>query len=400
MTRRDPGQRLRVLVIGAGIGGLSLAQGLRREGIDVAVHERDAHVPGSADRYRLRITPEGDEALRACLPNHLHELLVATSMTYDKGIAGFDEHLSPVWEMNEPDVAEDRRVDAVDRAALRAILFTGLEDTVVLDSSFERLEQTQDGRVRAYFANGTTDTGDVLVAADGVDSAVRARCRPGDEDRPRDLKVRSIVSRVPREAVVKSGLPDFLQDRFSAVTACDGVSFGLLPMTFRTSRPPGAPVAVDTEDYYTTVLNLHRDALDVSDEAFFAMTGEQLLALLRARTAGWHPDLRALLDHAAAPDTHPIALRAAVPVRPWEPGRVIPLGDAVHAMPPSGGVGANTAVQDAALLCRELGKVDRRAQTVTEAARAYGTAMASYAAAAVTMSLQMAKGSTDIDWSP
>ena len=59
----------KVLVIGAGAGGLCLAQGLKREGIDVQVFERDPSPVQTRAGYRLSISPTGARALKACLPD-------------------------------------------------------------------------------------------------------------------------------------------------------------------------------------------------------------------------------------------------------------------------------------------------------------------------------------------
>ncbi len=70
---------LKVLISGAGIGGLALAQSLRRSGIDVAVFERDAAIDSRAQGYRIRMDADGDSALRTCLPPDLYALYQATS---------------------------------------------------------------------------------------------------------------------------------------------------------------------------------------------------------------------------------------------------------------------------------------------------------------------------------
>lgn len=391
---------LRVVVIGGGIGGLCLAQGLRRHGIDVVVYERDESARGRDQGYRLRISPEGEQALRDCLPRRAQDLLVATSnRREEKQLAAYDENLTPQWAPEFGDPRGDRpdKVDAVDRVTLRRVLLAGLDGTVRFDKRFDRYEVLADGRVRAHFTDGTVDTGDVLIAADGTGSRVRAQYRP--EEQPRDLGVRTVFSRIPKAAAASAGMPEVLRDRFSYVIGSDGHHLGLMPMVFRTPPAqaaerlwPGLEMD-EAEDYYMSVFNVHREDLGIADAEFFAMTGAALCELVLARTASWHPDLRGVFAHAEPEQTFAVALRATMPVEPWEPGAVIPLGDAVHTMPPSGGVGANTAVRDASALSTALAAVARGERSLADAVLGYQTEMASYATESVGFSLKIAQWS-------
>jgi 2-polyprenyl-6-methoxyphenol hydroxylase-like FAD-dependent oxidoreductase len=172
-------------------------------------------------------------------------------------------------------------------------------------------------------------------------------------------------------------------------------------MVFRT--PPGEAAARlwpglslgPAEDYYMSVFSGHRDLFDVPDRDFFAMSGEQLRDFALRRTAAWHPDLRAIFAHAEPAETHPVALRTTLPVRPWPAGRVVPLGDAVHAMPPTGGVGANSAIRDAAVLSRELGRVRAGETGLPAALEEYQAEMVRFGDQSIRMSLRIAKWSIE-----
>ncbi|GAA2150339.1 FAD-dependent monooxygenase [Kitasatospora kazusensis] len=396
-TGRSP---IRVLVIGGGIGGLCLAQGLRQAGVDVQVYERDESADGRRQGYRLRISPEGEAALLACLPAPLARLLAATANTRDdSGLVAYDEQLVEQWapHFDDPRAGLDDKIDAVDRVTLRRILLAGLDEVVHFGKNFQRLERTADGRVTAYFEDGTEAAGDVLVAADGTNSRVRAQLRP--QDVPQDLGIRTIFSRIPRAEAIAAGLPPALQDRFSYVIGTDGHHLGLMPMLFR-ERPSQAaarlwPQArlVDSDDYYMSVFNVHQQDLGIGDEEFFALSGEELCALVVDRTKAWHPDLREIFAFALPETTFAVPLRATRPVRAWETGPVVPLGDAVHAMPPSGGVGANTAVRDAQALSGLLAAVDRGERELAGAVAEYQEAMVGYATEGVEMSLRIAQWS-------
>jgi 2-polyprenyl-6-methoxyphenol hydroxylase-like FAD-dependent oxidoreductase len=59
-------ERARILIAGAGIGGLALAQSLRHGGLAVAVYERDPTPKTRNQGYRIHIDPNGNAALRTC----------------------------------------------------------------------------------------------------------------------------------------------------------------------------------------------------------------------------------------------------------------------------------------------------------------------------------------------
>src|SRR3954470_1889379 len=84
---------MRVIIIGAGTGGMCLAHGLRRAGIDVVVHERDRTRDSGLHGYRVGIDPHGSRALKACLPPELYRTFVATCARAPERFAFLDERL-------------------------------------------------------------------------------------------------------------------------------------------------------------------------------------------------------------------------------------------------------------------------------------------------------------------
>jgi choline dehydrogenase-like flavoprotein len=69
---------INVIIIGAGTGGLCLAQGLKRAGMSVAVYERDRTRRDGLQGYRVGIDADGKRALRANLPPELYNTFLAT----------------------------------------------------------------------------------------------------------------------------------------------------------------------------------------------------------------------------------------------------------------------------------------------------------------------------------
>src|SRR5437762_1681152 len=163
-----------VLIVGGGIGGLCLAQGLKRNGVSVAVYERDQTPDARLQGYRLNIEPVGSKALHACLPAELWNVLVATASDPGPRMGVFDEQLHELMQEDEPGAVPDpvNAHHAVSRITLRRLLLAGLEDVVRFDKQFVRYEQSGNGKVTAFFADGTSATADVLVGADGARSRV------------------------------------------------------------------------------------------------------------------------------------------------------------------------------------------------------------------------------------
>jgi len=391
---------LRVLVIGGGLGGLCLAHRLQRDGVEVTVYERDESSLCRTQGYRLRISPEGERALRDCVPQRNLRLLAATSaLRRESGMTAYDQHLEPQWapsiEDPRPDTPE--KIDAVDRVTFRHVLLGGLESVVRYGKRFVRYELGDDDRVTVHFADGSSDVGDVVVAADGTHSRVRAQIRPDSE--PHDLGVRTVFARIPMEKAFANGLAEIFRDRFTYVIGTDGHHLGLMPMVFRAPPPTVAALLWPAlrleaaQDYFLGVFNVHRDELAMPDEIFLGLSGARLRDFVVQRTARWHPDLRDVFAHADPEATFAVPLRASVPVRAWQPGPIVGLGDAVHTMPPSGGVGANAAIRDASSLGRALADVDRGYKLLTEAVAAYHREMVGYATESIAMSLKIAQWS-------
>lgn len=67
---------------------------------------------------------------------------------------------------------------SVSRIVLHRLLAKGLDDIIHYDHRYERMESLDSGKIRVHFANGKCAEGDVLVAADGVNSSLRKQLLP------------------------------------------------------------------------------------------------------------------------------------------------------------------------------------------------------------------------------
>jgi 2-polyprenyl-6-methoxyphenol hydroxylase-like FAD-dependent oxidoreductase len=168
---------MRVLIVGAGLGGLCLAHGLRRAGVDVAVWERHATPADQPSSYGIHLNADGLQALHACLPGaHWRRLRDSAAPALDV-VRFHDEHLRvlAVRDNRNPADADPVTRRAVFREALRDVLLDGLDtDVVRWGTTFTRYEQAEDRTVRLHGENGSAVTADLLVGADGSNSRVRA----------------------------------------------------------------------------------------------------------------------------------------------------------------------------------------------------------------------------------
>jgi 2-polyprenyl-6-methoxyphenol hydroxylase-like FAD-dependent oxidoreductase len=168
---------LHVVIIGGGIGGLTLAQGLKKSGVSVAVYERDRTPSDRVQGYRVHIDPAGSRALHECLPPELFEAFARTCGKPSQGIRFVTERMNVLLSFArfDPPGAGDAVAlhRSVSRITLRQVLLSGLDEVVHFAKTFERYEELPTGRIVAHFADGTRAEGDVLVAADGGGSRVR-----------------------------------------------------------------------------------------------------------------------------------------------------------------------------------------------------------------------------------
>lgn len=380
---------LKVLVIGGGIGGLALAQGLRRAGVEVAVYERDGTPTDRLQGYRIHINPAGSRALHHCLPPELFHAYLATYGQLTTGIGFFTHQLRElIWFGGNTDAADP--VDSfgsVSRLSLRHVLLAGLADVVHFGKTFTHYRRSPDGQVSAHFADGSTASCDVLVGADGGNSRVRRQYLPHAERT--ETGVTGIQGKVWLSEETRALVPARLPEGPAMIPGPGGYGMFLAlhefqPIPAEVTALVG-PEATAERDYVMWGLLSNRGNLPADLEH---LDGAQLRALALDRIASWHPTLRRLV---AASDLETMLLtpiRSSVPVEPWPASTVTLLGDAIHSMPPTGGMGANTALRDAALLSRKLASVASGEVPLLQAVGDYETEMREYGFAATRSSLR------------
>lgn len=392
--------QLRVIVIGAGTGGLCLAHGLNRDGVNVSVYERHRTRADALLGYRVGIGPTGCRALRDCLPPDLFETFVATcalSPLYFNVLTERMRQTASFGFRSDADEANTER--SVSRMTLRQVLLTGMEDVVHFDKAFTHYRQHDDGTITAHFDDGSTATGDLLVAADGTHSAIRRQFLP--HARITDSGTITIATKTALTDRTRALLPERVQRGISLIFGVGGTMGVLHVMEFKWDEQGavkkdigGADAALierwpgllfdNTRDYVNLIVwtAAHRLPADV-----MSRRGRDLMAVAADLIRGWHPNLRELLASGDPDSCRPLKVSTSVPIERWRTTNITLLGDAIHTMTPGRGVGANTALRDAALLRRQLAAVAAGEKPLLTAVADYEAEMIPYGFARVADSL-------------
>ncbi|MFL6122223.1 FAD-dependent oxidoreductase [Actinophytocola sp.] len=365
----------KVLIIGGGIGGLCLAQGLRRAGVSAAVYERDTAPASRAQGYRISLKDTGAKALHACLPPHLFALAVATSIRPATRMVFMDPQLRPKFAKPIPPIEPGLADLGVNRLTLREILLTGIEETVHFGKTFHRYEELADGRVRAHFADGSSADGTLLVGADGTHSPVRGQLVP---DAVIEDLGWAVYGRTPLTDDLLAATPAELIDTFNRVIAADGTAISIA--TCRTRGPNPRPLT-DIPGYLSWTMS-------AAGPPPGGTSPHELHELATATVADWAPGIRRILAEADVPATFLLTITSALPVAPWQAPAVTLLGDAIHTMSPGRGDGANIALRDARVLAGLLALET----SPTTAKAEYERQMLHYGFAAVTASREQPFG--------
>jgi 2-polyprenyl-6-methoxyphenol hydroxylase-like FAD-dependent oxidoreductase len=376
---------MRVVIIGAGLGGLTLAHGLRAAGVEVAVHERSPRTGPQPASYGIHINDHGNRALNACLPAANWALYDRSSVPAPNVVRFRDPTLTTLTalELSSPTEDADPIVHrrAVRRQPLHRALLTGLEDAVVWDSTFAAFTQRADGRVEAAFTDGTTTEGDLLVGADGSNSRVRHQYLPILVRH--ELGILNVAGRLPLSHPSAQALPADMTDGSvnNVVPRHPGWMFA---STWPASHilEAGAP----DEDFLVWAYAAARSAYPADVDT---LPAKDLQNWVAARIGGWDPRLIEMVSSSVTDTVATVPLRTMTTLPFWQPSSVTVLGDAVHNMTPMAGIGANTALRDADTLRRAL--TDPGPAGLAERVGRYEQQMRGYANEALALSTRNAR---------
>ena len=328
---------MRIAIIGGGIGGLTLALALRQRGLAATVYEQAAELAeiGAAVALSANATRELDRL------GLLEETEAAsrepTELIWRDGRTAARIASHPVAQGHRYRTRFGAPYLGIHRAALQRILGGALQrelgntstpNPLHLSHRLDTLDEHPGHPVRLRFANGAEVEADLVVGADGVRSAVRRHVDGGTGLRYSGTSAfRAIIpqSQLP-------SLPDPLAIQFWVGPDAHLLHYAIGPAAdvnlFAVVEGPTPWPAPGTSTIETA-------------------PGEALSAF-----QGWHPAAREMVAAIPHPIRWPLNVSPRLPS--WHRGAVVLLGDAVHAMVPHHGQGANTTIEDAVTLAELL----------------------------------------------
>ena len=306
---------MRAIVIGAGIGGLATAIGLRRIGWDVTVYERATELAHIRVGSAMQIAPNGMRALRALDPE-LERRVQAAGAQFDY-VHFIDRRgrVLAIWPVEEWAKPSGAHSVGIARSELQRVLSEVLgNDVVVMNRPFAAYDQDESG-VTVRFADGAEERADVLIGADGLRSGVREQLLG-----PSELRFSGYVS---YQALVRPERETMPRDR-------------LLHFVGRGERLIVLYVDDETICWVAYVNASHTQSAD----------GELPVGEVIKRFCEWPDPATALIEATPEGTVRRMENYDRKPVTHWGDARVTLIGDAAHPMA-SFGQGANQAIEDA-----------------------------------------------------
>jgi 2-polyprenyl-6-methoxyphenol hydroxylase-like FAD-dependent oxidoreductase len=311
----------KALVVGGGIGGLSAGIALRKAGLDVEIIE----LHPAYNVYGVGII-QPSNALRALDSLGLADECIRRGSPYNHFNMGLADG-RPIGTSGTPGLGHLPAHNGISRRVLHEVILEGVINSGVqlsMGKTVTALDDTGDV-VNVTFSDGSTDSYDLVVGSDGINSQIR-KLLFGDACQPRytgQSVWRYAFDRIPE---LENALMYFGRK----------TKVGLVPM---------AP-----DQMYMFCVTSEGDD--------FFIPEDELIPRLKAHLSEYPaPVIANLIDQIIDPKLvicRP--LETILVPKPWYKGRVLLIGDAVHGTIPQLGQGASLAIEDAVVLGELIGQ--------------------------------------------
>ncbi|KAI1625667.1 hypothetical protein EDD37DRAFT_648131 [Exophiala viscosa] len=372
-----------ILISGGGLASLLLAQSLLLSKIPFVIFERDASLTFRGQGYRLRLSSEGLDAIESVLDEASFQKFYDTcGKTAGSGFAALNANTGEVIGQNpggESLGSREGKIVGIARGDMRRLFLEGCEQYIQFDKHVKGYEKTSDG-VLAIFADGSKSVeGSMLIGGEGIRSQV-AKQLSGGKLKVFDTGARGIHGQAPTTAFKGLGEGVF---RLVDNTQPHG------QISIMTNVRAGDMNDPDVQFGWTMV---GQPGVIKAPNDDYTIVGRKAADIAKGLTAHWHPRFKPLFEDMVENEAAFWKITCSTPsgVPDWDNDkRVTVIGDAAHSMTPAGGIGANTAVQDSALLGRLLREAGGYKDGVTAE---YEKGMRVYGSEAVKKSYGLASG--------
>lgn len=331
------GSKLKVGIIGGGIGGVALAASLLQRGFEVRLFER-AKGFGEVGAG-IQMTPNAVKVMKALglMDRMLEAGFLPRALVGRNWRSGRENFRTPL--IDSCPVLYDAPFIHIHRADLHHILASGVPgDVPTFGINCTGVTQ-ENGTAVATFSDGTQYEADLIVGADGVRSVVRASLF--GEEAPR------FTGHMCYRAVVPvGGVVDFVSPDSSFWL---GPNSHIVTYYVRGGEAVNIVAVAETKDWVEESWNV-------------ASSKKEMLQAFQ----GWHPNIEALFQRVDG--VYKWGLFDRDPMTKWSQGLITLLGDAAHPMLPFLSQGAAMAIEDAYVLAASL---DGQSNDIASALRDY-----------------------------
>jgi 2-polyprenyl-6-methoxyphenol hydroxylase-like FAD-dependent oxidoreductase len=310
---------MKVTIIGAGIGGLTLAIALQKKGIEVEIFEAASAfgkvgagivlaINAMQIYERLGLAQElkkrGNCLKKMAITNAKLKVLAGNELAY----------FEAKYNLNNI---------AIHRATLHEILLSELQHVPLhLNKKLKKLEEGTEG-IQLEFFDGSRHNADLVVGADGIHSSVRQSIFPQAKERfSKQLCWRGVVP-----FKLEKGMNSTMREAWGA-----GCRFGIVPIE-------------NNQVYWFACASYEKDAKKEFQETN-----------LSELFSNFDPIVSQLIETTPSEKINEAELSDLEILKNWHKGKVCLMGDAAHATTPNMGQGANQAIESAWVLADCLAK--------------------------------------------
>jgi salicylate hydroxylase len=322
----------KILIAGAGIGGLTCASCLLKAGYDVEVYEQ-APVLGEVGAG-IQISANAMQVLRHLGLGEAISRIGVQPKAYVFRLHDTGEIIQQFALSEEHERQHGAPYIQLHRADFHELLVAKVSelksDVIHLNHKVIEFEE-EAGSIKLEFADGMTARGDLLVGADGLKSIVREKI------------VGQVLATYTGDAAWRIVVPverlpnNFLDQVMSVFMGPGGHAVCYYIRAGKLLNFVGTVEAEVAEESWTLRLPWER---------------------LKADYVGWHPIIQTIIEAADRDQCYRWSLHNRPPIRSWSTRRATILGDAAHPTLPYLAQGAAMAIEDGALLARALVDAD------------------------------------------